>query len=361
VINESSFDTKLEGAVSLKADYKMTGSGALNYNGFVFDFTSATGAANLLTNPSFESPDASSNDLSCSDNWACFNSTFTSSNNFQPGGGFVNPTAYDGSQVVKQFGADAGANQTVAASPGDTVTATAYAMNWNGDNFNNIGLLQIFFFDASGVNISGGFTPFAQVAAGSDAIVGGSFDYVLSGTDGGNDFDWTLMEVSAVAPAGTVETRIQIIHILEASTPAVGALFWDNASLSIDAAAPADPADISGYEVLKFGINTASASGLMDLEVKMDDPNLGSASVFLSAYTPSPSIVAGWDLYEIPLSDFIGVDKTQVTSLGYLSASSSVTGSTAVEPTLFDATLYFDDIHFDQATTGGAAGFERFN
>ena len=173
MINESSFDTKLEGAVSLRADYKMTGSGALNYNGFVFDFTSATGAANLLTNPSFESPDASSNDLSCSDNWACFNSNFTSSNNFQPGGGFVNPTAHDGSQVLKQFGGDAGANQTVAASPGDTVTATAYAMNWNGDSFNNTGLLQIFFFDASGDNITdpdpNGFIPTAQVSAGSDA------------------------------------------------------------------------------------------------------------------------------------------------------------------------------------------------
>ncbi len=203
----------------------------------IFTSVRRLGGANLLMNSSFESPDASTGDIGCSDNWACFNNAFTSSNNFQPGGSFVNPTAYDGSQVMKQYGGDALANQTVAASPGDTVSATAYAMNWNGDIFNNIGLLQIFFFDASGDNITdpdpNGYVPTAQVSAGSDAIVGGSFDYVLTGTDGGNDYDWTEMTVSAVAPPGTVETRVQIIHVLEASTPPDGALFWDNVSLTV--------------------------------------------------------------------------------------------------------------------------------
>ena len=127
--------------------------------------------------------------------------------------------------------------QTVAASPGETINVSAHALNWNGDNFNNIGLLQIFFYDASGDNITdpdpNGYVPAAQVSAGSDAIVGGSFDYVLSGQDGGELSDWTRMEVSAVAPAGTVEVKVQMIHILEGSTPAGGALWWDDVSLSI--------------------------------------------------------------------------------------------------------------------------------
>ena len=189
-----------------------------------------------LTNGSFELPDASTGDVGgAGAPWGSFNGVFTSSNLFNPGGGFVNPTAQDGTQVLKQFGTDAGAFQDVAANAGDTVDASVYAMNWNGDNFNNIFLLQIFALDAGGNNISGGFTPFAQVTAGSDAIVGGMFDYVLAGTDGGNDFDWTQMMVSAVMPTDTASTRIQLIHILEASTSNGGAIFLDNASLEVSA------------------------------------------------------------------------------------------------------------------------------
>lgn len=188
-----------------------------------------------ITNGSFESPDASGGDVSCSASWNCFNANFTTSNLFNPGGGFVNPTALSGTQVLKQFGGDAGAFQDVAANPNDTVDAQVFAMNWNGDNFNNIFLLQIFALDSGGNNISGGFNPLAQVSAGSDAIVGGSFDYVLAGTDGGNAFDWTQMDVSAVMPAGTASTRIQLIHILESSTSNGGAIFLDDASLTVSA------------------------------------------------------------------------------------------------------------------------------
>ena len=196
-------------------------------------FSTASSAA--LANGSFESPDASGGDVGCSASWTCFNANFTSSNLFQPGGGFVNPTAHSGTQVLKQYGVDAGAFQDAAANPGDTVDASVYAMNWNGDNFNNIFLLQIFAYDSAGNNISGGFDPFAQVSAGSDAIVGGAFDYVLAGTDGGNDFDWTQMMVSAVMPDSTASTRIQLIHILEASTSNGGAIFLDDASLEVSA------------------------------------------------------------------------------------------------------------------------------
>ena len=76
---------------------------------------------------------------------------------------------------------------------------------------------------------------YQMVSAGSDAIVGATFDYVLAGTDGGNDFDWTQMDVSAVMPAGTASARIQLIHILEASTSDAGAIFLDDASLTVTA------------------------------------------------------------------------------------------------------------------------------
>jgi hypothetical protein len=191
--------------------------------------------------------------------WNYFNCNYVSSNLFMPGGEFVNPAAHDGVQLLKQFGTDAGVFQDAPASPGDLVNASAYAMNWNGDNFNNIGLLQIFFLDADGNNLSGGFTPAAQVSAGSDAIVGGVFDYVLSGKDGGDPADWTLMEVSAVAPAGTASTRIQMIHILEASTPAGGALWWDDASLMVTPAAPPGECGVRDGTITSGKVNTLNS------------------------------------------------------------------------------------------------------
>lgn len=202
----------------------------------------AAAASAQLTNGSFESPDASTGDISgAGDGWGSFNSVFVASNNFTPGGSFKSPTAYEGTQVLKQFGRDAGAFQEVVAAEGQQVDAQVFAMNWNGDNFNNIFLLQIFALDAGGNNISGGFTPLAQVSAGSDAIVGGEFDYTLVGTNGGNTFDWTQMDVSAVMPAGTAEARIQLIHILESSTDNFGAIFLDNASLTVsDVEAPVE-------------------------------------------------------------------------------------------------------------------------
>ncbi|MGD8583361.1 MAG: family 16 glycosylhydrolase, partial [Gammaproteobacteria bacterium] len=209
--------------------------GPLYFDDIHFISDLPVGGSNLLTNDSFELPDASVGDAYCSGSWNCFNETYTTSNtiNNNPPGSFYNPTALSGTQLLKQYGTDAGAFQDVAANPGDIVDAQVFAMNWNGDNFNNIFLLQIFALDASGNNISGGFTPLAQVSAGSDAIVGGVFDYVLAGTDGGNDFDWTQMDVSAVMPAGTASARIQLIHILEASTSNGGAIFLDDASLIV--------------------------------------------------------------------------------------------------------------------------------
>lgn len=74
----------------------------------------------------------------------------------------------------------------------------------------------------------------AQVAAAPPAI-GDTADYVLFGMDGGNDDDWTQMMVSAVMPEGAASTKIQLIHILEISTTDTGAIYLDDASLTVTA------------------------------------------------------------------------------------------------------------------------------
>ena len=266
----------------------------ISFLGMSIAFTnSADAQANLLSDPSFELPDASDGDVGgCEENaWDCFNSNYISSNNFRPGGSFANPTAHSGTQVLKQFYIDAGYFQDAAANPGDTVDASVYAMNWNGDNFNNVFLLQIFALDAGGNNISGGgeFDPVSQVVAAAPAIGAGA-DYVLSGTDGGNDFDWTQMMVSAVMPSGTAATRIQLIHILVGSTPDYGAIFLDDASLTVTAvpvpiAIDIKPgSDTNSINVGSAGVIPVAILSTADFDALTVDPtsvSLAGASVKL--------------------------------------------------------------------------------
>jgi len=188
-------------------------------------FSTAGNAA--LVNGSFESPDASGGDVGgCATGWDCFNANFISSNNFNPGGSFVNPNAHDGTQVLKQYGGDGGHVQSIAASGGDTVNASVYAMSWAGDPFNNLALLQIAYFD-----VNDGFLGANEIFA--DSI--GNQDYLLTPQDGGDLWDWTLMEVSGVAPTDTARAQILLLHILTDGTPAGGSIFWDDASLEVSA------------------------------------------------------------------------------------------------------------------------------
>jgi len=349
VTNEASMAvTPLDGTNALAADFISTGAGG-DYNGFVFNFGSPAGSGNLLMNEGFETPDASAGDSgACGGgtfgDWNYFNCNFVASNLFQPGGSFLSPGAHEGNQVLKQFGTDAGVFQTVSAAPGETFNASAYALSWSGDAFNNLGILQIFFLDSGGVNLSGGFNAAAQVIA--DTL--GNEDYQLAAEDGGELTDWTLMEVSAVAPAGTAEAKIQMIHVLSSGQPAGGALWWDDISLT-EGITAVPGTDISGYETLRFAINVSAAAGLQDLEVKMETSAGASASVFLSDYTPTAGSVAGWDVYEIALVDFddpVAIDLTDIIFLGFWNGSSTITGATGVAPTLLDGTIYFDDIYF---------------
>ena len=265
---------------------------------FTFGNT-ANATANLLTNASFETPDASAGDVGpdfpCGDKtgtlggWNYFNCNYVSSNLFMPGDEFKNPTAHTGNQVLKQFGIDAGYFQDAAANPGDDIEASLYAMKWNGDYFKNIFLLQIFALDSSVNNISGCFSPLAQVTAGSD-VIGGIFDYELEGTDVGNEYEWTLMVVSAVAPAGTASTRIQLIHILISGTPNSGAIFLDDASLTVTpATTPIEidikpDSDINSLNVGSSGVIPVAILSTPDFDALNVDPtsvSLAGASVKL--------------------------------------------------------------------------------
>ena len=345
--------TALEGNYSLKADYALPSSG--NTNGLAFTFFG-------LTNPTFEADDASGGNLEGASGWTTFEFAFTN-NTAGPGFG---PVSHDagGSQSLTMFGpftfdSATGAyqadNNVVA---GQSYTATAHVMNWAPDPLaaGNLGIMQLTFWDAAGGQAGGG----TQIGPAFERLVDSTDDgtnIYLPPQDGAEISDWTELTITQTAPAGAVSAEIFLLHIQlnPASDPAAqaGSIFWDDVSLAGVKNLSTAGEDISTYETLKFGINTSAAAGLADLQVRMEDNAGATASVFLSNYT---GVVSGdWAVYSIPLSDFTGLDKTRLISLGFFDASSTVTGSTAVAPTLLAATLYFDDVHFakpDTALTG---------
>jgi beta-glucanase (GH16 family) len=176
----------------------------------------------LLTNESYELPDASGGDIGCSFSWDCFNSSFTNSNLFDDGNG--GPTARTGTQILKQFGDDGGAFQDVDAMPGETYTASIWAQNWSGDPLNRLVILQLFFLDGSG-NILEQNETFGTPL---DPPGGVNQTYLPPDT-------WVELSIQRVAPANTATARIQVIHLNndtnQTGNPG-GSVFWDDASLT---------------------------------------------------------------------------------------------------------------------------------
>jgi len=192
-------------------------------------FTSASSAA--LVNGTFEAGDATSGDLGGAAGWNTFEAVFTTATD---GPGF-GPVSHDagGTQSLKMFGpftgtgAAAGASQTVPGTAGTTYELDAWVMNWVGDPFGNLGILQLNFLDAGGNAIAGSG---AQVTV--DPF--GTADVDLSVIqDGAEISDWTGLSLSAVAPAGTVEVEVFLLHI-QTGDPCCsgGSLFWDDVSLT---------------------------------------------------------------------------------------------------------------------------------
>ena len=342
VTNEmSAAVTPLDGSVVLSADFLSTGTGG-DYNGFVFNFGSA------LVNTTFETDDASTGNVAGATGWDTFEFVFTN-NTAGPGsgpvshdaGGFQSLTMYGPFTFDSASGAYQADDSVVA---GKTYTATAHVMNWDGDNLapDNIGIFQLSFWNAAGGQLGGG-TRLGVTELIVDASDDGNRIYLPS-QDGADISDWTELSMTEIAPVGTVSAELFLLHI-QLSTPAAGgSIFWDDVSLK-----PVPSNDITAYMTLKFGINTTDASpSLMDLEVKMEDSTGGAVSVYLSSYVPTASAIAGWDLYEIPLSDFAGLDQTDVNYLGFWNASSTESAPPGGSVMLLDGTLYFDDIHFSQ-------------
>lgn len=169
-------------------------------------------AQNLLTNPSFETPDASGGDVPANasgSGYFKFNDAFISA---------AFPAA-DGDQVLKVFGpffpgGGAGAGQGgFAATAGDVFAASAFGLNPSVDAIQgaNIGLVQLQYLDSGGaVLLSIDSNPLTS-ATPTDTYV--------------------PLVATGVAPAGTATAQIILLNVQLNDPVTGGSVIFDDASL----------------------------------------------------------------------------------------------------------------------------------
>jgi hypothetical protein len=203
--------------------------------GALATITCSAQAQNLLDNGSFETPGPGFLEFA---SWTNFG------NVFQADSGEI--LAQDGEFTAKMFGASSGAQsdqvltQNVSATEGELYTLTTYCQNLSSDTLGdeNIILSQLVFRDAGGT---------ALETVETDAI-----DTMTDPLD-----TWVMKQLSAVAPAGTTNVDVFLLHIQLGAdqgfpTQGGGASFWDNVSLTTGDAPCTNPADLNGDGELNF-------------------------------------------------------------------------------------------------------------
>ena len=112
-----------------------------------------------------------------------------------------------------------------------------------------------------------------------------------------------------------------------------------------------DRADISDYSTLVFSLDPSEYPGFDGISIELKDTTDTAASVPLSDYPPTSS--GNWDVYEIPLNDFPGVDLTDIFLINFVNP----VNSSGVP--IFSGTLYLDEIYLrtDPCTAEGTVSF----
>ncbi len=166
---------------------------------------------NVLTNPGFESPNASAGDQYASAGWSGFNDVYT----------HASGTAHGGSQILKVFGpffqfGGAGAVQGgFAATPGQTWEASAFLKNDSADPIqgSNFAVVKIEFLDAGNAVIGSQESPHFTAANAQNV--------------------WTPEVATAIAPANTTHAQIVLVHVQINSPVTGGSVFFDDASFGL--------------------------------------------------------------------------------------------------------------------------------
>jgi hypothetical protein len=171
----------------------------------------STVSANVLTNPGFETDDASAGDVAGATGWSGFNSSFTTRS--------VVP--HSGLQDLKVFGpffvgGGAGVVQGgFAATPGQAWTASSWLRDDSSDAMQgtNFAVVQLQFLDSTNTVLSTFESPHFTAA-----------DPVNT---------WEQETANGAAPAGTTSAQIVLVHVQINNPVTGGSVFWDDASLAV--------------------------------------------------------------------------------------------------------------------------------
>ena len=182
-------------------------------------------AVNLLTNPSFESPNASGGDVPGSTGWGSFNFAFTT----------TSVTPHSGTQTMKtfgpffQFGGSGVVQGGFAASPGQTWDANAFLRNDTSDPLQgaNFATVQLQFLDAASNVLTTFESPHLTAASPTNT--------------------WINEDAQGIAPPNTVTAQIVLVHVQLNNPVTGGSAFFDDASLSVPEPASAAAVALIGF------------------------------------------------------------------------------------------------------------------
>jgi hypothetical protein len=294
----------------------------------------AGSASAALLNSGFESPDASDGDVPGTSGWETFEFVFTN-NTAGPGFGPVSHgdnagTLGAGYQSLKMFGpwttgAVSGALQSDnSVVAGQAYEVEAWAMNWVGDPFQNLAILQLQFTDGDG-NV---LKEFNQPA---DTL--GTLGYVdlSEPQDGADVSDWTRMAVSGIAPTGTESATIYLLHVQTADPCCSGgAIYWDDVSLkalSVPIQIDIKPgSDINSINTDSRGVIAVAVLTSADFDALQVDPDTARFGPAEAAKAHSQAHVEDVD-YDSDM-DLVFHFRTQETGIQCGDIEATLTGET---------------------------------
>lgn len=102
------------------------------------------------------------------------------------------------------------------------------------------------------------------------------------------------------------------------------------------------PLDLSGRTSVVFALSGVPAEAAY-FELKFEGGGVGKVLNLLS-YTPVSD--GAWDIYTVPLADFVGVDRTQVSAIGFWHPFSNAVHDESLGHYVA-AHILIDDIHFE--------------
>ena len=267
-------DVSNSGAISVAAGCDLNVGG--NYSQATGATLSMPGGGSIINPPTnrasnsdFESPVAT-NSTTLPSSWSVFGTAYLSTQ-----------YAYTGAQSLVMSGPNSGADKMFTATAGTSYTVSADGMTPASDPLtgNEIGAIQLLFYNSSGVLLSSYSAPNSVEVLSEQSATGG----LLTGSVGNQG--WNHFYTTAVAPAGTSKAEAIVTTQLSSGTGS-GEVFWDD--LEFGTAAPSPSALVAG-SISNSGTITVGPSNTVSTSGNFAQASTGTLDVQLGG-APSTGV-----------------------------------------------------------------------